>query len=105
MRENFKLRKMKVGLVSVAITMLYIMTNGEAHASEGSQSVGNSNATATDGIKVGSQPVQNNQEVSSEQTKKILLHWILLNLVIKKSQVLHYLTITFYCQSMEKVRM
>ncbi len=28
MRENFKLRKMKVGLVSVAITMLYIMTNG-----------------------------------------------------------------------------
>ena len=26
MRENFKLRKMKVGLVSVAITMLYIMT-------------------------------------------------------------------------------
>ncbi|MRU92326.1 YSIRK-type signal peptide-containing protein, partial [Staphylococcus aureus] len=23
MRENFKLRKMKVGLVSVAITMLY----------------------------------------------------------------------------------
>lgn len=30
MRENFKLRKMKVGLVSVAITMLYIMTNGQA---------------------------------------------------------------------------
>ncbi|WP_435616469.1 hypothetical protein, partial [Staphylococcus aureus] len=26
MRENFKLCKMKVGLVSVAITMLYIMT-------------------------------------------------------------------------------
>ncbi|MCG9811718.1 FKLRK protein [Staphylococcus argenteus] len=34
MRENFKLRKMKVGLVSVAITMLYIMTNGQAEASE-----------------------------------------------------------------------
>ena len=34
MRENFKLRKMKVGLVSVAITMLYIMTNGQADASE-----------------------------------------------------------------------
>ncbi len=33
MRENFKLRKMKVGLVSVAITMLYIMTNGQAEAS------------------------------------------------------------------------
>ncbi len=34
MRENFKLRKIKVGLVSVAITMLYIMTNGQAEASE-----------------------------------------------------------------------
>ncbi len=35
MRENFKLdAKMKVGLVSVAITMLYIMTNGQAEASE-----------------------------------------------------------------------
>lgn len=34
MRENFKLRKMKVGLVSVAITMLYIVTNGQAEASE-----------------------------------------------------------------------
>ncbi|MFK3434192.1 FKLRK protein [Staphylococcus aureus] len=34
MRENFKLRKVKVGLVSVAITMLYIMTNGQADASE-----------------------------------------------------------------------
>ncbi len=35
MRENFKLRKMKVGLVSVAITMLTqnIMTNGQAEAS------------------------------------------------------------------------
>ena len=33
MREIFKLRKMKVGLVSVAITMLY-MTNGQADASE-----------------------------------------------------------------------
>lgn len=37
MRENFKLRKMKVGLVSVAITMLYIMTNGQAEASETNQ--------------------------------------------------------------------
>ncbi|MDN8854245.1 YSIRK-type signal peptide-containing protein, partial [Staphylococcus aureus] len=34
MRENFKLRKVKVGLVSVAITMLYIMSNGQAEASE-----------------------------------------------------------------------
>lgn len=70
MRENFKLRKMKVGLVSVAVTMLYIMTNGEAEASEGSQTVKNPKVNATEEIKVGSQPVQNNQEVSSEQTKK-----------------------------------
>ncbi|HHO6605626.1 TPA: FKLRK protein [Staphylococcus aureus] len=70
MRENFKLRKMKVGLVSVAITMLYIMTNGEAEASEGSQTVKNPKVNATEEIKAKSQPVQNNQEVSSDQTKK-----------------------------------
>lgn len=70
MRENFKLRKMKVGLVSVAITMLYIMTNGQAEASEGSQTVKNPKVNATEEIKVESQPVQNNQEVSSDQTKK-----------------------------------
>lgn len=70
MRENFKLRKMKVGLVSVAITMLYIMTNGQAEASEGSQTVKNPKVNATEEIKGESQPVQNNQEVSSDQTKK-----------------------------------
>lgn len=70
MRENFKLRKMKVGLVSVAITMLYIMTNGRAEASEGSQTVKNPKVNATEEIKAESQPVQNNQEVSSDQTKK-----------------------------------
>lgn len=70
MRENFKLRKMKVGLVSVAITMLYIMTNGQAEASEGSQTVENPKENATEEIKAESQPVQNNQEVSSDQTKK-----------------------------------
>ncbi|HEA3337664.1 TPA: FKLRK protein [Staphylococcus aureus] len=70
MRENFKLRKMKVGLVSVAITMLYIMTNGEAEASEGSQTVKNPKVNATEEIKAKSQPVQSNQEVSSDQTKK-----------------------------------
>ncbi|HFK4613065.1 TPA: FKLRK protein [Staphylococcus aureus] len=70
MRENFKLRKMKVGLVSVAITMLYIMTNGQAEASEGSQTVKNPKVNATEEIKAESQPVQNNQEVSSDQTKK-----------------------------------
>ncbi|NFZ33497.1 FKLRK protein [Staphylococcus aureus] len=70
MRENFKLRKMKVGLVSVAITMLYIMTNGEAEASEGSQTVKNPKVNATEEIKAKSQSVQSNQEVSSDQTKK-----------------------------------
>ncbi|AXJ45151.1 FKLRK protein [Staphylococcus aureus] len=70
MRENFKLRKMKVGLVSVAITMLYIMTNGEVEASEGSQTVKNPKVNATEEIKAKSQPVQSNQEVSSDQTKK-----------------------------------
>lgn len=70
MRENFKLRKMKVGLVSVAITMLYIMTSGQAEASEGSQTVKNPKVNATEEIKAESQPVQNNQEVSSDQTKK-----------------------------------
>ncbi|HCX2121810.1 TPA: FKLRK protein [Staphylococcus aureus] len=70
MRENFKLRKMKVGLVSVAITMLYIMANGEAEASEGSQTVKNPKVNTTEEIKAKSQPVQNNQEVSSDQTKK-----------------------------------
>ncbi|HHQ7194779.1 TPA: FKLRK protein [Staphylococcus aureus] len=70
MRENFKLRKMKVGLVSVAITMLYIMTNGQAEVSEGSQTVKNPKVNATEEIKAESQPVQNNQEVSSDQTKK-----------------------------------
>lgn len=61
---------MKVGLVSVAITMLYIMTNGQAEASEGSQTVKNPKVNATEEIKAESQPVQNNQEVSSDQTKK-----------------------------------
>ncbi|NDR04112.1 FKLRK protein [Staphylococcus aureus] len=74
MRENFKLRKMKVGLVSVAITMLYIMTNGQAEASEGSQTVKNPKVNATEEIKAESQPVQNNQEVSSDQTKKIFVN-------------------------------
>lgn len=36
MRENFKLCKMKVGLVLVVIIMLYIMINGEVEVFEGS---------------------------------------------------------------------
>ena len=33
MRENFKLRKMKTGLVSVAIVAMYMTMQGQAEAS------------------------------------------------------------------------
>lgn len=91
MRENFKLRKMKVGLVSVAITMLYIMTYGEAEASETSDAIGNHNVNKTEESETTSQIVQNNKEINADQTKKrILSNWILSSQEIKKSQVLHY---------------
>ncbi|HDG9669080.1 TPA: FKLRK protein [Staphylococcus aureus] len=48
MRENFKLRKMKVGLVSVAITMLYIMTSGQAEVSETNQNGVNAKTNTTE---------------------------------------------------------
>ncbi|HCU6971154.1 FKLRK protein [Staphylococcus aureus] len=70
MRENFKLRKMKVGLVSVAITMLYIMTNGQAEASETSKTAGNQNVNTIQENKDVAQPVQNNKEANSDETKK-----------------------------------
>lgn len=70
MRENFKLRKMKVGLVSVAITMLYIMTYGEAEASETSDAIGNHNVNKTEESETTSQIVQNNKEINADQTKE-----------------------------------
>lgn len=70
MRENFKLRKMKVGLVSVAITMLYIMTNGQADASETSKTAGNQKVNTIQETKDVAQPVQNNKEANSDETKK-----------------------------------
>ncbi|HDZ3297790.1 TPA: FKLRK protein [Staphylococcus aureus] len=70
MRENFKLRKMKVGLVSVAITMLYIMTNGQAEASETSKTTGNQKVNTIQENKDVAQPVQNNKEANSDETKK-----------------------------------
>ncbi|HCU8862055.1 FKLRK protein [Staphylococcus aureus] len=70
MRENFKLRKMKVGLVSVAITMLYIMTNGQAEASETSKTAGNQKVNTIQETKDVAQPVQNNKEAKSDETKK-----------------------------------
>lgn len=90
MRENFKLRKMKVGLVSVAITMLYIMTYGEAEASETSDAIGNHNVNKTEESETTSQIVQNNKEINADQTKKNTVNWILSSQEIKKSQVLHY---------------
>nr|WP_289780929.1 hypothetical protein [Staphylococcus agnetis] len=39
MRENFKLRKKKVGLVSVVIAAMYITMQGHAEASENSDEV------------------------------------------------------------------
>ncbi|HFE5745459.1 TPA: FKLRK protein [Staphylococcus aureus] len=65
MRENFKLRKMKVGLVSVAITMLYIMTNGQAEASEA-----NEQPSTNQESKVVSQTEQNSKETKTVESNK-----------------------------------
>lgn len=65
MRENFKLRKMKVGLVSVAITMLYIMTNGQAEASETNQKVSTNQES-----KAVSQTEQNYKETKAAESSK-----------------------------------
>ncbi|HDP2328635.1 TPA: FKLRK protein [Staphylococcus aureus] len=78
MRENFKLRKMKVGLVSVAITMLYIMTNGQAEASE------NQNALISN-INVDNQEKQNNvnqavqPQNNTNETSKVPANFVKLN--------------------------
>lgn len=65
MRENFKLRKMKVGLVSVAITMLYIMTNGQAEASET-----NHEPSTNQESKAVSQTEQNSKETKTTEAAK-----------------------------------
>lgn len=65
MRENFKLRKMKVGLVSVAITMLYIMINGQAEASEA-----NEKPSTNQESKVISQTEQNSKETKTVESNK-----------------------------------
>lgn len=65
MRENFKLRKMKVGLVSVAITMLYIMTNGQAEASETNQEPSTNQES-----KAVSQTEQNSKETKKAEAAK-----------------------------------
>lgn len=65
MRENFKLRKMKVGLVSVVITMLYIMTNGQAEASEANQKPSTNQES-----KAVSQAEQNSKETKTAEAAK-----------------------------------
>lgn len=65
MRGNFKLRKMKVGLVSVAITMLYIMINGQAEASEA-----NEKPSTNQESKVVSQTEQNSKETKTVESNK-----------------------------------
>ncbi|HDJ2827053.1 TPA: FKLRK protein [Staphylococcus aureus] len=65
MRENFKLRKMKVGLVSVAITMLYIITNGQAEASEA-----NEKPSTNQESKAVSQTEQNSKETKMAEAAK-----------------------------------
>ncbi|HBC4174362.1 TPA: FKLRK protein [Staphylococcus aureus] len=65
MSENFKLRKMKVGLVSVAITMLYIMTNGQAEASEANEKLSTNQES-----KAVSQTEQNSKETKMAESTK-----------------------------------
>ncbi|MBO0929075.1 FKLRK protein [Staphylococcus sp. 30400_3112M30941] len=65
MRENFKLRKMKVGLVSVAITMIYIMSNGQAEASET-----NHESSTNQESKAVSQTEQNSKETKTTEAAK-----------------------------------
>lgn len=65
MRENFKLRKMKVGLVSVAITMLYIITNGQAEASET-----NRKPSTNQESKAVTQTEQNSKETKTPESSK-----------------------------------
>ncbi len=78
MRENFKLRKMKVGLVSVVITMLYIMTNGEAEASENQKALSSN-------INVENQEKQNNvnqavqPQNNTNETSKVPGNFVKLN--------------------------
>ncbi|EOR47634.1 hypothetical protein M140OLGA_2078 [Staphylococcus aureus subsp. aureus 112808A] len=56
---------MKVGLVSVAITMLYIMTNGQAEASEA-----NEKPSTNQESKVVSQTEQNSKETKTVESNK-----------------------------------
>ena len=103
MRENFKLRKMKVGLVSVAITMLYIMTSGQAEASETNQNGVNAKTNTTESTS-NSITNKNEMKITDSENGKNFVKLDPINPGDKKSQVLHYLIITFYYQSMEKCR-
>ncbi|NJI14756.1 hypothetical protein GLV95_01965, partial [Staphylococcus agnetis] len=58
MREKFKLRKMKVGLVSIAMTAMYITMQGQAEASEHVSDVSQSTNYSSDQRRVVLSPQQ-----------------------------------------------
>lgn len=58
MREKFKLRKMKVGLVSIAMTAMYITMQGQAEASEHVSDVSQSTNYSSDQRHVSLNPQQ-----------------------------------------------
>ena len=58
MREKFKLRKMKVGLVSIAMTAMYITIQGQAEASEHVSDVSQSTNYSSDQRRVVLSPQQ-----------------------------------------------
>ncbi|HEB5837565.1 TPA: hypothetical protein RZF61_002742 [Staphylococcus aureus] len=72
MKEIFKLRKKKIGLVSVAATALYIFIQGgtEASASENSQVVENQNINKTKESVTVSQPAEPSKETKMTDTTK-----------------------------------
>lgn len=70
MRENFKLRKMKVGLVSVAIAAMYITIQGQAEASENVAEVNQPTAKQTVLEKQVETPPQLNTGTQTNPTVK-----------------------------------
>lgn len=58
MKENFKLRKMKVGLVSIAMAAMYITMQGQAEASEHVSDVSQSTNYSSDQRQVALSPQQ-----------------------------------------------
>lgn len=66
MRENFKLRKMKVGLVSVAIAAMYITMQGQSEASENVAEVNQPTAKQS----IVEKQVETNPQLNTENTSE-----------------------------------